>query len=30
MHDEAKEATGAPVILLPKTDVVFEGLAIRR
>jgi len=30
VHDEAKVATGAPVILLPKTDVAFEGLAIRR
>ena len=30
VHDEAKDATGAPVILLPKTDVAFEGLALTR
>lgn len=27
VHDDAKDATGAPVILLSKTDVVFEGKA---
>ena len=28
VHDEAKDATGAPVVLLLKTDVIFEGLAL--